>query len=56
MRAEETRIQILRMTRLVVKNLLRESDFSMEKIAAIANVSVDFVKKVKAKRRIVSVY
>jgi hypothetical protein len=34
--------------RLVVENLLKETDFSPEKIAALASVSQAFVKKVKA--------
>lgn len=33
--------------RTVVKNLLEESDFSLEKIATIVNVPVDFVKQIK---------
>jgi len=38
-------------SRLFVKNLLKESDFSLEKIASLANVSLEFVKKVKARIR-----
>ncbi len=34
-------------SRLVVENLLKQSDFSMEKIASVANVSLEFVKEVK---------
>jgi len=30
-----------------VENLLKESDFVVEKIASLANVSVEFVNKVK---------
>jgi hypothetical protein len=30
-----------------VQNLLRESQFSLEKIASLVNVSLDFVKEVK---------
>lgn len=36
--------------RLVVKNLVRQTDFSNEQIAALANVSVDFVKKIRRSR------
>jgi hypothetical protein len=32
-----------------VKNLLTESDFTIDKIANIAGVSIDFVKSVKQK-------
>jgi len=35
-------------SRLFVENLLKGSDFSIEKIASLANVTVSFVKKVKA--------
>jgi len=31
-----------------VENLLKGSDFSVEKIASLANVSVEFVSKVKS--------
>lgn len=31
-----------------VKNLLKQSDFSDEKIASLANVTVEFVNEVKA--------
>jgi len=34
-------------SRLFVKNLLKESNFSLEKIASMANVSLSFVKQVK---------
>lgn len=30
-----------------VKNLLRGSDFAVEKIASLANVTVEFVNKIK---------
>ena len=33
--------------RLFVGNLLKDSDFSIEKIASLANVTVDFVKDIK---------
>jgi len=36
-------------SRLFVENLLKESEFSVEKIASLANVSVDFVNEVKNK-------
>jgi predicted transposase YdaD len=41
---EEGRVES---SRLFVGNLLQETDFSIEKIASLANVSVDFVKEVK---------
>jgi hypothetical protein len=34
-------------SRLFVENLLNNSNFSLQKIASLANVSIDFVKKVK---------
>lgn len=34
-------------TRLIVENLLKDPAFSMQKIATVTNVSLDFVKKVK---------
>jgi hypothetical protein len=48
-RAEEARIETSeKKNRLFVKNLLKETTFSMQKIASLASVSVYFVKKVKA--------
>src|SRR5690242_11681720 len=32
-----------------VQNLLKQSDFAVEKIASLANVSVEFVNKIKSK-------
>ncbi|HTJ11011.1 MAG TPA: hypothetical protein VL547_03270 [Dinghuibacter sp.] len=32
---------------IFVQNLLRQSDFSVEKIAAVASVSVEFVNEIK---------
>lgn len=34
-------------SRLFVENLLKESSFPVEKIASLANVTVDFVNKIK---------
>jgi hypothetical protein len=34
-------------SRLFVENLLKESEFSVEKIASLANVKVEFVNDVK---------
>ena len=34
-------------THLFVENLLRDSDFPLEKIASMTNVTISFVKKVK---------
>jgi len=34
-------------SRLFVENLLRNTEFSLEKVASLANVSVDFVHTVK---------
>jgi hypothetical protein len=34
-------------TRSIVRNLLKQSNWPVEKIASVANVSIDFVKKVK---------
>ncbi len=39
-----------RKERLFVKNLVRQTDFSNEQIAALAGVSVDFVKKIRRSR------
>ncbi len=36
--------------RLVVKNLVQQTDFTNEQIAALASVSVDFVKKIRRSR------
>ena len=36
--------------RLFVKNLVRQTDFSNEQIAALASVSPDFVKKITRSR------
>ena len=33
--------------RLVVRNLLKESDFSVKKIASLLELPVDFIRKVK---------
>jgi hypothetical protein len=38
-------------TREIVKNLLKQTDLTMEKIASVANVSIDFVKEVKKRLR-----
>jgi hypothetical protein len=46
--AEMQRQEIVeKATRRIVRNLLRQSDLTLEKIASVSNVSVDFVKKVK---------
>jgi hypothetical protein len=45
----EEKVQTI--TRLFVENLLKGSDFSLEKIASMANVSLSFVKKVKMNLR-----
>lgn len=37
-----------------VKNLLSYTDFSIAKIASLANVTKDFVKKIKAQAKISS--
>ena len=40
---------IVETTTTFVENLLKGSDFAIEKIASLANVSVEFVNKVKSK-------
>ena len=35
-------------SRLFVENLLKNTEFSLEKVASLANVSVDFVRTVKS--------
>ena len=37
--------------RLFVENLLKEGSFSQQKIASLANVSLNFVRKIKASLR-----